>query len=193
MITQVVRSTEPYQYTTESAADQSVIYVDADLFGINDARALVHEANTTSLEAATKLIVVRALGITLEAQQALLKIIEEPPTGSSLRFVVPPTVELLPTITSRVHSETFNTDTLINGTWEQFLHATYAERQKQIDAYQKTKNAEWLYAIRTGLLSYLESGVSVSPLLYLAAKKLQTRGAVNKWLLEALLLELPVE
>ncbi len=68
-------------------------------FGINDARRLIELASLKNFKDMVFLIVTPS--ITTEAQQALLKLFEEPQVGTTFVLVVPPGI-LLPTLKSRM-------------------------------------------------------------------------------------------
>ncbi len=70
-----------------------------DRFGIDEARRLIELASLKNYTDSVFLIV--APSITTEAQQALLKLFEEPQAGTTFVLVVPPGV-LLPTLRSRM-------------------------------------------------------------------------------------------
>ena len=72
------------------------------LFSVEDARALVSAASLTPVSGETKAFVLAVDRIYREAQNALLKILEEPPAGTVFVLVVPQTAMLLPTVLSRV-------------------------------------------------------------------------------------------
>lgn len=77
-----------------------------DVFTIDDARALKAEAETRPASAdevtAKKIFIVRMNGITIEAQNALLKLLEEPAAYVHFFLVIPSPHLLLPTIKSRI-------------------------------------------------------------------------------------------
>lgn len=70
------------------------------LFGVDDARDLGARASSRALGARRVFIIV-ATGMTNEAQNALLKTLEEPPGEALFFFIVPSPEMLLPTLRSR--------------------------------------------------------------------------------------------
>lgn len=73
-----------------------------DVLGIDDARALTEAAERTAFSGGKKIFIVAARGITKEAQNAFLKILEEPPKETHFFFVLPTLQVLLPTFRSRL-------------------------------------------------------------------------------------------
>jgi DNA polymerase III gamma/tau subunit len=70
-------------------------------FGIDEARELRERATTRSFVSAARIFIVATPVITIEAQNALLKTLEEPPAGALFFIVVPSPDTLLPTLRSR--------------------------------------------------------------------------------------------
>ncbi len=72
------------------------------LFSVDDARAVGQFASSSPVAGDTKMVVIAATRIFHEAQNALLKLFEEPPQGVVLVLSVPSLGQLLPTLRSRV-------------------------------------------------------------------------------------------
>lgn len=73
-----------------------------DTFGINDARDVRMRASSRTFSGSQKVFLLSFKGITREAQNALLKVLEEPTENTTFVCVVPDTSMLLPTLLSRV-------------------------------------------------------------------------------------------
>lgn len=163
--------------------------------GIDEARKLVQEAHRRPQgESGEQTLIFITNFITEEAQQALLKIVEEPPASTKLVFVLPKDLVLLPTLLSRLQQEIVNTEEGSNPVFDAFLSARLSKRMKQIEEGGKDK--EWMTAIKRGLVNYTgvnRSKLSSAQLLSLeyVASHLLTRGASNKFLLEHAALVLP--
>ncbi len=161
--------------------------------GIDTVRALVNRAYHTPREAPSQLLVVRTGFITHEAQNALLKVLEEPPRTTHFLFVTPPTCRLLATVRSRVEVVTAALchESAILST---FLRATPAVRLQEIDRRTKEKDRAWIEELQLSLLSWLAATPltePVTPALVRSIERLNGRGAMNKWLLEDIALHLP--
>lgn len=170
-----------------------------DRFGIDDARELVKKAYSRPIEAVEQILVVRTDFITLEAQNALLKVLEEPPSSTKFVFVVPKDFIILPTLSSRF-GEFFSkeknivSETNQNIVFSEFMKNGYSERLSSIEQAIKKKDMEWQKSIKRGLIEYLEKPFEISSSLReleYSARLLLTRGASNKMLFEHIALILP--
>lgn len=160
-------------------------------FGIDDARELVRQAHNRPQENAELLLIVRAEFVTLEAQNALLKVLEEPPVSTRFVFVLAPDCMLLPTLRSRFElaSTVLNDTDEQNEAFQSFHAASLKERLESIDKAAKQKNLEWQRHIKQGLITYVgtvKNGIRSEVLASLeyVSRTLLTRGASNKMLLE---------
>lgn len=175
-------------------AELETEYILIDAFGINDVRTLTEKAFVKPKVGETLLLVVGLKSITVEAQQALLKILEEPPSSTAFLFVVPESLHLLPTTLSRFLKHPFTEDTkdlAQADKYTEFKKMTPAERIALITTKMTAKDTVWVEAIKFGLQSELKESGKVRMLnnvttLYFIAEHLQTRGAGNKMLLEEL-------
>jgi len=70
-------------------------------FGVDDAIELRDRANSRAVSGTRRIFIVATPGITGEAQNALLKTLEEPPADAMFFFIVPAPEVLLPTLRSR--------------------------------------------------------------------------------------------
>jgi hypothetical protein len=187
------RSTSPLDFQFKT--DNSVSLFSFQRLGIDDVRQIAAGAQLRPASGVEQVFVLRTLFITHEAQNALLKLFEEPPAGLSFVLVLPPAVRLFPTLLSRIGLEVAEqSDVVINQPWVDFLTAAPVDRLTQIDLWQKTKESSWLQAITAGLhtISYAEVPAGALPAIQLVGEKLATRGASNKMLLEHLALILPL-
>lgn len=157
-------------------------------FGIDDARELVRRAHNRPLDSEFVTFVVRTNFITLEAQNALLKVLEEPPISTKFIFVLPSDFTVLPTLLSR-----FNVNDIVAvepasyDSFSNFAQSSVTERLAAIDKSAKGKDTDWQREIKNGLVNHIRSSncddKSLSSLEYVA-RTLLTRGASNKMLLE---------
>lgn len=73
-----------------------------EVMGIDEARVLKEAAGRTAMTGGKKIFIVSVRGITKQAQNALLKILEEPPSETHFFLIVPSPELLLPTLRSRL-------------------------------------------------------------------------------------------
>lgn len=179
-----------------------VEYLDFTNFGIDDSRLLVEKAFVRPMVGQLQLLVVSFKQITVEAQQALLKILEEPPVATNFLFCLPTTQQLLPTLLSRF--QVINTNVIEmsgageNESFNNFLTLNYGDRLTEIANRIKAKDQDWITEIKLGLLIWLDKqdltqlGPDLGQTLLWTAGLLQTRGSANKYLLEEIALSLSI-
>ena len=166
--------------------------------GIDDVRTLIAAAYRRPHGTDTmQVLLVATEFITEEAQQALLKIIEEPPLSTRFVFVLPSGYHLLPTLESRFERQVEHDAGAHDiSAFREFKNASYAKRIAAIELATKNKDHTWQQAIKNGLAAYLLAHKAEVPLpalkeLEYVVRLLLTRGASNKFLLEHLALTLP--
>lgn len=168
-------------------------------FGIDDARELIRKANNRPAESSYQLLIVRTNFITLEAQNALLKVLEEPPISTNFVFVLPPDHIVLPTLVSRLCEYSFaSEDKEEDGSevFHDFIKKDHKGRILAIEHAIKNKDTEWQRSVKIGLIQYIKHNATelTSSLreLEFVSRLLLTRGASNKMLFEHAALLLPV-
>ena len=117
----------------DAKGNPDVVVLQYGLLSVEDARRVGEVAAQAPLAGDTKLIIIAAARAYHEAQNALLKVFEEPPAGTYLVLVLPSLGMLLPTLRSRVQSlsVTGTRNTSIYGSnpiVEEFLKATREKR-----------------------------------------------------------------
>lgn len=167
-----------------------------DQIGIDEIRALILESHRKPSEADTgKQIVISANKISSEAQQAALKILEEPPASVKITLVLPIGIQLLPTVLSRVQVQTIKSVDE-SSSFEDWRNASYVDRLSLIDEKLKAKDMQWMQSFKNGLQQHLNKPHGYSSVilkqLEFVVNEFLTRGASNKMLLEHLALSLPL-
>jgi DNA polymerase III delta prime subunit len=145
----------------ETEGNPDFITLRYGLFSVDDARAVGDIARQSSASGGVKIIVIATGRIFHEAQNALLKLFEEPPENTLLIVVVPSQGMLLPTLLSRVlplpegKLKKGSEETLA----EEFIAASSAAREKIItkllDRAKSDKDSE-KQAARLGALQLAE-------------------------------------
>ena len=87
----------------EQGAD--VLHLIKDRFGIDDARELSEQASQTPFASSVRVFVIATNDVAVEAQNALLKLLEEPPQHARFYLILPPGSFLLPTLRSRLYEQ----------------------------------------------------------------------------------------
>jgi DNA polymerase III delta prime subunit len=187
----VVNQQLPEEFNSSESELVNQLFV---AMGIDAVRSLIDSAYTKSLTHSSKLIVIRANSINAEAQQALLKVLEEPPVTTKFLFLLKPGSQILPTLRSRFFALRVEKEEVgVNKDWSHFLSQPVSAQLELIADKTKNKDNEWLSAIRGGLFAYLDvnkSKLSSDKLKRLlgTAALMSTRGSSNKMLLEDIVL-----
>lgn len=104
---------------------------EVDSFGIDDARTLKERASMKSSLGGKKIFIVASRVITDQAQNALLKLFEEPTADTHFFLLTQNALELLPTLRSRMIQATTKsevTDSHSNSKVKTFIKATPSKR-----------------------------------------------------------------
>lgn len=124
-------------------------HAEFETFGIEESRTLKERQMGKSLSGGKKVFVVAFDFITIEAQNALLKVLEEPSEGTHIFLIVPTAEILLPTVRSRLftvrHAEKERDQTQV----KKFLGARRPERLEMIKRFVDDKD-------KSGTLRFLE-------------------------------------
>lgn len=180
---------------------QSVYEVEvvmAPKLAIAEVRRIIESAHKRPFGTATKVIYIATGHIAHDAQNALLKVLEEPPVTTKFVLWLGRQVELLPTITSRVQVVTDSTAVETPTTFTDLMATPIPDRLATIAAIYKNKDLETDQQLYRGLTKYLTtSSASLSAdiqrdIVHLHSQ-LQGPGASKKMLWEAIALLWPVE
>lgn len=149
-----------------------VMHMRGARLGIDEVRGLVREANLTPLASSERVFLIAYDDITIEAQNALLKIVEEPPQTSRFYIVVGRASLLLPTLRSRLVLLEREGDVDAGLVFETFMKISYGERLKAIADHATKKDDAWMRELWQGferhahekkLSELMKSVVSFSP------------------------------
>ncbi len=175
------------------AVSADVRHLVFDCFGIDEVRRLKQESSVKALHEKQHSFVIFARELTVEAQNALLKLFEDTPEGLSLYLVVPNAAIIIPTLRSRfvmVDGGERGEDAELA---KEFLQSTYADRLALVADKIKQKNNIWLDTLVSQLSQSREvKDAGFKKSLLLADRYFRNRGASKKQLLEELALSLPV-
>lgn len=167
-------------------------------FGIDEARELRDRAALGGLGGGVRVFIVAMPGMTNEAQNALLKTLEEPAAGSRFFIIVPSPEGLLSTLRSRMQTLALaGTDVAGAVDARSFLAASPAKRLDMLKPLLEKGDDDrrdiggiiaFLSSLERALASYPEGLRSV----YQARKYMSDKGALVKPLLEQMALLTPV-
>lgn len=202
----------------KARGNPDIVVVRYGLFSVEDARKVSELAAGAPFACEHKVIIIAASRAYHEAQNALLKLFEEPPAGTYLFFILPSLGGLLPTLRSRVQvlnmrgfvnpsSDEGFTKPVIPKTAEEFMKASKEKRSTMIkkltsgsDEEERRDNREEAIAIVNGIeaIIYIHHSVGF-PKSYMEMLEdiqilrghLHDRSAPVKMILEHLSLVIP--
>ena len=161
--------------------------------GIDDVRALTYEAGLMPLVAEYRVFVIAYAQMTPEAQNALLKLLEEPPKTAQFYVCIASESLLLPTLRSRLMLiATEEADTAVNTVFAELHAARPADRLSMVVARLNNDDFTWVDACMDGFETYAHANKNVGLLkdVINARRYLETSGASKKMILEHLVLSL---
>lgn len=128
-----------------------------DTLTIDEARKLREIQSNKALSNTKKIFIIEILGITVEAQNSLLKIFEEPTLHTHF-FIIAPSAELfLPTFKSRVMVVRGSDETASYPESVHFIKASHAERLKIAEEIAEAKDKVRALNLIDGILHTLHS------------------------------------
>lgn len=172
-----------------------VHYYNSPSLPIDTVREIISLASHTPDNQVYKVFVLDVDTILVEAQNALLKILENPPLSTVFVLVVRSHTKLLPTVLSRcVAMDNVAEEKVINIEFLSFITLSIAERLSRIDKASKQKETTWFKECEEGLFSWLEAGQAVSPKVEILEDIiwLKQRGGSRKMVWEDLAFRLPL-
>ncbi len=165
-----------------------------DRMGIADARVLIEEALRAPLTRSHRTFIVAPHNITLEAQNALLKLFEEPPATARFYLIVPRADVFIKTLRSRLFLlGTEVEEYTIADTARAFMAASYGERLDEIATRAKKKDDAWMDALLrdTECIAHSTQDTSLMRDVVQMATYARSQGASKKMILEHIALSLP--
>ncbi len=169
-------------------------HLTVESFGIDEARNLKNLAGERAFVGDHHTFIITTSSITEEAQNAILKLFEEPPAGAIFYLIIPSETRLLPTLRSRLFLRNNKNNSETNDTASQFRRFDYKERMEWIADIAKKDTDQLVDLVREISRSDLKSlPLTAKRSLLLAEKYVYNRGASKKMLIEELALSLPIE
>lgn len=167
-------------------------------FGVEDAIELRDRSNRRPIAGSQRIFIIATPGMTNEAQNALLKTLEEPPADAAFFFIVPAPEMLLSTLRSRAQTlvlpQTEKKENLVDAS--AFLAATPQKRLDMLKPLlEKDEDDKRDIGKIVNFLGSLEQRLSKKPVglhsIYRARKYIGDKGALVKPLLEQIALLVP--
>jgi DNA polymerase III delta prime subunit len=165
-------------------------------FGIDEARELRQMASMRPVQGARRFFVIACNRMLAEAQNALLKTLEEPPADALFFFILPSPESLLPTVRSRAHIYEPPTGIEDESDAVRFLASAPAKRLELLKPFlerddEGERDLGSVIAFLSSLERALPRGKGAEP-IYRARKYITDKGALVKPLLEQVALLVPV-
>lgn len=162
---------------------------------IDDAHDIFDQTRTRVPEDRRRIVILSFAQATTEAQNALLKLTEEPGERTQFVFVVPSESVLLPTLVSRLQRVTGTKNTDVSETADVFLQASFAQRAEMLSPYiderQMHATLTLLHALETRLAENIPENRRALRALAQARDYALRRGASLKLVLEYVALTIP--
>lgn len=143
------------------ANNPDYFHAEFETFGVEEAHMLKERQSLLSISMerseAKKIFVISTERFSVEAQNALLKVLEEPTIGTHIFFILQDVSRVLPTVRSRVVFLRDNADSFSSAKNAlAFLAASWSERGKLIAALAEEKNRAGAFALLSGLEAALK-------------------------------------
>lgn len=161
-----------------------------DSFGVDDARRLIIDSSRTSIGGAAHRFVIVAKAMTHEAQNALLKLFEEPPSNTVFYLIVPHESLLIATLRSRLIKSDVLEPQNTNALATEFLGQSLTEQLDTIATLAKDDPAALGELAKTIAEKTREARPDTKRSLLQTLKYVYNRGASRKMLLEEMVLSL---
>jgi len=175
--------------------DTEVVYFNEEILSIGTVRRIIDAAFQTPGSYSHRLLVINANSIAVEAQQALLKILEEPPVTTRFLLLLPGVASLLPTVLSRLEVVVHD-DLSTNTDFETFIATSLKGRMELITEAAKEKDDarfESWYRGLTESLPRMELSKEDLEAVLLVLTYARARGASKKMLWEEIAFTVPVK
>jgi DNA polymerase III gamma/tau subunit len=175
-----------------SGENPDVSYALYERMSIADVRALIHDAMLRPVRAPYRTFIIATNSILPEAQNALLKLFEEPNAHTVFYLIIPREDMLLPTLRSRLHVLAHEESVATQDVFIKFQKMNYAERLACIAERLKVEDISWAQAIVTGFEAYAHASKESVVLrdAVLLSTYFPTVGSSKKMLLEHIALTL---
>ncbi|HMA78766.1 MAG TPA: hypothetical protein VKP88_06615 [Candidatus Paceibacterota bacterium] len=164
-----------------------VVHLHLEQWGIEDSRRLAEGAAQRPVTAAKRSFVIVTNTLTHEAQNALLKLFEDPPETAVFYLVIPSSEMLLETVRSRVSLIRDSQSAPEASVWHALAAQPVAVQLAECAERAKAKDTSWQQAI----LAAAAADTTVPPAVRLLIETYRTRsGASRKMLIEEVILAL---
>lgn len=172
-----------------------VLITTGDKYTITDSRNLIHNAHIRPIEKKYRTFIISYTTILLEAQNALLKLLEEPNEHTRFYLIIPRENILIPTLRSRLHLLKKEEHTLSHTILEDFLPMSYKERLSCIGDILTKNDTSWIETLVTEIAHHAHTTKNGALMedVRIVEKYIHMNGSSKKMLLEHIALTLPLD
>lgn len=177
---------------TEKEEGPDVLVLSFDRMSIANVWTLIHETNLRPVAREYRTFIISCNSILQEAQNALLKLFEEPNGHTLFYMIIPREDILLPTLRSRLHLLATEGQAEEQKSFTTFLKSSYQDRLSTIAAKLEAEDTAWVNEIVQGLALYAHKKQD-APLIrdvLMLESYIYTNGSSKKMLLEHIALSL---
>jgi DNA polymerase III delta prime subunit len=178
----------------EKDVAEIITFIDTTL-SIKTVRQIIEMAYQTPSDREYRLFVIKANSLAVEAENALLKILEEPPKTSRFLLILPSVSGILDTVLSRLEVTDSREEQKGEVVFQDFLSWPIKKRLEHITLIAKNKDDGAFIKLQNGLLHYLtvnNLSVEVNKVAKESLLYLRQRGTSKKMVWEEIALTLPV-
>lgn len=172
---EAVRAFVAERFDVSTTGNADFFHIRADTLGVDEARRVSELAQRAALAGEGTFFLIEATFLTREAQNALLKTLEEPTAGATFVVAVPSHEHLLATIRSRLAVLPFTPPRGPAGGGREFFEAGMTERVKKIAELADEKDRAGALRILTELEQILYGEFRSGNTAALAALRVITR------------------
>jgi hypothetical protein len=178
---------------SERTQGTDVLVTHYERMSIADVRTLIHEAGLRPVTRPYRTFILICDSLLHEAQNALLKLFEEPNAHTIFYLILLREDILLPTLRSRLHLLGIENDGATQKSFDAFMNLGYADRLKCIEEKLSAEDVSWLSEFLHGFEVYAEKNRNAELIkeALLLTSYVYTTGASKKMLLEHVALTLP--
>lgn len=173
-------------------AGPDVRYYETERMSIDDARTLIQDTQLRPIEREYRTFIIITNSILVDAQNALLKLFEEPNKHTIFYFVVPHDDMLLPTVRSRLNHVATEQKEINEAVCTSFMKASYRERLEMVSKHLAEEDSLWVKDLVRGAERYAsgtKNGDIIKNVLFVSSH-IHDAGGSKKMLLEHLALTL---
>ena len=142
-------------FSLQIEGNPDVLHLEYESFSIDDARYLKERQQHKSLVGEKKFFIIAFDFITHEAQNSLLKIVEEPTEGTHFFFITSSEKIFLPTLLSRVQVERLDDSVDNDEVTRAFIVSSLQERLEFLKESIESKNKVEARSVVEDLLSFI--------------------------------------